>query len=322
MSATKTLETFIEENPTFWQDVDGYTFDDATGYTNTGISEDEIALIMDEFGDRYIFDDDKFARRFRNILNMTAMRFYDLERIDFTSFDPLVSEYIEQRKKTDGSRTRIMTGERDKTGSNQLSGSTTFTETPGVVETEKRKFTPGVQDTTVNTETPGVTETQINGNRHFEKAMPMSDSYSGAGMGSDGLPITSDWTNPSGQSQDKATSVLSKSGSNNTANVTSHSGFNQDDIERRKSGSDVRLDVRAQNGASSEHSSESGSINVSEGNDTKVQETGRHGLTPQDALRSAVSFLKTKSAWEWRKWELAILFKAPSYNPDNFWMYL
>ena len=47
MSSTKTLRTFLEQNPNFYDNVDGYTWEEGAGWVNTGITEHEKDIIFD-----------------------------------------------------------------------------------------------------------------------------------------------------------------------------------------------------------------------------------------------------------------------------------
>ena len=136
----KTLSEFLNDNPNFYDEADGYTYSAATGgYTNTGISEAEKELIENEFGDRYLFDDTKFARRFINQINYTALRYANLSRIELTAFDPLVADYLERRQLTDKTQSHINSSEQNKNGSFENNYTDDRTETPSVKETEKRQ---------------------------------------------------------------------------------------------------------------------------------------------------------------------------------------
>ena len=47
MRSTKTLRTFLEQNPNFYDNVDGYTWEEGAGWVNTGITEYEKDIIFD-----------------------------------------------------------------------------------------------------------------------------------------------------------------------------------------------------------------------------------------------------------------------------------
>lgn len=340
----KTLSEFLTDNPNFYDEADGYTYSTATGgYVNTGISEAEKELIENEFGDRYLFDDSKFARRFLNQINYTALRYANLSRIELTAFDPLVADYLERRQLTDKTQTRTDSSEQSKSGTFENDYTDNRTETPGVTETEQREITPGiveteerehtprVEETNTKTITPGIVETVENNERRVDKSAPMSISYNGAVAGN--IPNL-DWGNLTSQTQGDGGSQVSRTGSDTETTVTGRTGKDNDVIEKSKTGKDNEEIVRSKNGydtiadikhgegENSQHVENEGSSNLTEGKEDKVIQTGRSGLTPQEALKAAVGYLKDSNAWLWRRAELNELFKPVSYDPDNEWMYI
>ena len=171
----------------------------------------------------------------------------------------------------------------------------------------------------------------------------MSISYDGAVAGE--LPKL-DWENITAQAQgdggsrhtrqgsDTATTVTGKTGSDTDVTersktghddeqiVRSKDGHDEEQIIRGKNGHDVIADIKHGEGSNNQHTENEGSANLTEGTEDKVIQTGRSGLTPQEALRTAVGYLKDSNAWIWRRAELNDLFKPVSYNPDNDWMYI
>ena len=321
MNSTKTLTQILEENPNLYNSCDGYTYSSQAGaYVNTGITAAEKKLILDEFGDRYVFDDDKFVQRFINQLNYTALRYANMSRLEFTAFDPLVANYMERQILTDETNTRLSTGGNSKITTFANDYTDNRLETPDVTEEEERVHTPGVTDTNTRATTPDITEEGKRKDKKLEKSMPMSNSYPGA------VAVTGDlqafnWQNPSGQAEQDGASSTHRTGSENETNITYHDGHEDDDITRRRHGDISTSDIKHGDGNETSNEQISQSENGAKGVDSREIMTGRNGLTPQEALREAVSFLKTSNAWLWRRGELNELFKYPSYDPGISTMY-
>lgn len=366
VNSSKTLAEFLKENPDFYKNVDGWAWnEDTQSWQNTGITDDLKELISDEFQDRYVCDDDKFARLFRNRINNAALRYANLSRIELTTFDPLVADYMERRAITASTTAQSKSNENSKTSINSQKSDINFTETPGITEnitktekpgvsetvsetetpgvqeTRKKDSTPGVTETKNTTSNPGITEHTESGTVGVGKTAPMSVEYAAAVAGN--IPDLN-WNTLSQQEQGKTkqdvtrsgsdnqvevsskeghdieSDVLSKSGSNEKQRVSTKAGSDLMEEVRSKEGSDQRVESRQVDGNGTINDKGEESSNTAYDNDTKIIQTGRGGLTPQEALRTAVSYIKTSSAWEWMRNELNRCFMPVGYEPDDgYW---
>ena len=78
---------------------------------------------------------------------------------------------------------------------------------------------------------------------------------------------------------------------------------------------DSRNSSETLNGTKSEQGSNT------EDKEVKVIQSGRGGLTPQEALARANEYIKGASAAAWLQKELQVCFRNVTYTPDEAWMY-
>ena len=116
------------------------------------IDEATRDLISEWFGIRNVCDPDNFARFFRRKYNSCALRYAQLYRIELSSFDPLVADYIESESKGESSRTHTD----NKTGNE--SGNSTITE--GKTSSGNKTTTPSTVEETTGLRTPDLTESE------------------------------------------------------------------------------------------------------------------------------------------------------------------
>lgn len=229
VNSGKTFDEFLADNPNMYDGISGYTWDTAGNqWRDTGVSNITKTLIEEWFGLRNVCNDDNFLRYFRRKMNVTALRYAQLSRIELSSFDPLVADYVEREIIT--SNTKTATGSNSETMSGTSSGSTnqTNTRTPDLLVTEANTRTPNLSEATTGqtsgqsskthggsdtTEYDGTRSTTQGGSdtttnsgtstdNHVEmsKQAPQSIAYQGATAGN--IPSL-DWTYATAQGQAK-----------------------------------------------------------------------------------------------------------------------
>ena len=94
VNATKTLNQVLEENPAIYNNVAGYAWnEDLQSWEDVGISDATKQLIQEWFGFRTVCDDTKFPVFFKRQIDLCALRYAQLARIELSAFDPLVADY-------------------------------------------------------------------------------------------------------------------------------------------------------------------------------------------------------------------------------------
>lgn len=301
MSSTKTLRTFLEQNPNFYDNVDGYTWEEGAGWVNTGITEYEKDIIFDNYQDRYIVNDNKFARLFRERLNSTALRFAQMQRIEESAFDPLVSNYSERQLTEEGNRNIINNNNKEVNGtlgitkesSHNTNGTVNRTLTPDITETESgtkvlkgndnRSLTDRDEMNKTDVTDRDVTTNNTENNTHeltahdkavqMDKVAPQSISYEGASAPAAGNLPALDWKYATSQAQketDHSENSKDQNVSNGTesedVNLTQHSEGNKTQSEEAtKNDSETNNNERKKKGSE---------ISV-ENTDSTLSETGK-----------------------------------------------
>lgn len=334
VNSSKTFDKILEEKPNLYNGIAGYTWStDENRWVNTGVSNITKALIEEWFGLRNVCDDTHFERFFKRKMNITALRYAQLSRIELSAFDPLVAEYVEREILAENSKTTA--GTVDKTVSGTTSGTTgsQTTRTPNLTEvidrdtTGTRSNTEGgsdevERDSSHQSAQGGSDTTQTEGDandKHVEvgKAAPQSISYQGAQAGS--IPNL-DWSYITSQGQAEntthsenettttygSTTTGSDSGTETTTYGKTEHGTESgtDDQTRTQTGTETTVVSGTSSGTTSQTEGVESTGTESGSGQTHEIETGRHGLTPQEAFRTAVSYLKTSSAFEWLAREL------------------
>lgn len=338
VNSSKTFDEILEEKPDLYNGIAGYTWSsDENKWVNTGVSNVTKALIEDWFGMRKVCDDDNFERFFKRKMNITALRYAQLSRIELSAFDPLVTDYVEREEIAENRKTTA--GKVDKTTSGTTSGTTgsETTRTPNLTEVIDRDTTGTHSNTDGGTDTrehtgnraseQGGTDTTSKTNSNnsegvkVQKNAPMSIEYAGATAGQ--IPNLN-WGSMTAQAQDKATGSetgsesvqhgLTENGSDSSTDTTRYGKTEQgstsgtDDQTRTQTGNEKTVVSGTSSGTTSQKQGVESSGTESGSGQTHEIETGRHGLTPQEAFRTAVSYLKTSSAFEWLSRELEECF--------------
>lgn len=258
-------------------------------YDDIDIDAASIQSIYDWFQFREVCDDDKFDAFFRRKLACDIDQYNQLIRLQFTEFDPLVSSYHESWTKSEGTHTGSTSesGEYSKTGSNQHSDTTTYN--------SGNTHTGTVVTDSDNSQSGSNSDSSDTGS--LQRALP-----NGAGLSYGTFPDNLNWNTASGQEETKATGSSSNSSTSATdTTVTnnladSHTG--QDTVAGSGSNTDAGTD------------SKTGTTTGSDENETQYISTGRDGLTPQDALKKAMEYIRVSNAFDWLRDELESCFIA------------
>lgn len=334
VNSSKTFDEILVEKPNLYTGIAGYTWSSAENkWVNTGVSNITKALIEEWFGLRNVCDDDHFERFFKRKMNITALRYAQLSRIELSAFDPLVAEYVEREVLAENSKTTI--GSVDKTVSGTTSGTTgsQSTRTPNLTEVIDRDTT-GSHSTTDGgsdvrehegereseqggTDTTSRTGSNTSEGVQVQKNAPMSIDYAGATAGQ--IPSLN-WGSMTAQAQNKNTGSetgsesvqhgLTEEGTDSSTDTTRYGKTEQgttsgtDDQTRTQTGTETTVVSGTSSGTTSQTEGVDSTGTESGSGQTHEIETGRHGLTPQEAFRTAVSYLKTSSAFEWLAKEL------------------
>lgn len=304
----KTFDQILVEQPTLYDGIAGYAWSTSENkWVNTGVSEVCKAQIEDWFGLREVCDDTKFARFFARKMNLVALRYAQQLRIELSSFDPLVSEYIERENLSNNSKQSAGSIDKNISGSKQTSDNRTAIRTPDLTEVIDRD-TSGSH----SSEEGGSDEINRSGSKDSEtvqvqKNAPMSVEYAGAVAGE--IPKLS-WGSLTQQQQSKASESNSSDETTNYGKTTQGSDSGSEDVTKRESGTDTNVVTGSQKvGSASSEGIESSQAESASGKQHEVY-TGRHGLTPQAAFKSAVSYIKGVSSFDWLKNELEDCFMA------------
>ena len=319
VNSNKTFNEYLTDNPNLYDGVDGYTWSDAENkWVDTGVTNATKALIQEWFGMRNVCDDTKFSTMFRRKMNICALRYAQLSRIELSAFDPLVADYVERQ--TIESSTRTASGSSNHTGSGSMEqdGTDSSTRTPNLTEsvegetTGTSSNTKGGSDITTDS---GSTDTT---HKEMSKQAPQSISYAGGGVG--GALPTLDWQYATSQGQSEDNSKESKtstvqhgateSGTTGGTNeqTTTHTGTEQTVGQDTHTGTETTSHTNHAEGTHSDTAQDTTSSSETGSGDRREISTGRGGLTPQEAFSKAVSYLRTSSAFEWLRGEMEECF--------------
>ena len=220
----------------------------------------------------------------------------------------------------------------DTTDSNDRSS----TRTPNLTTTDNGT-TSSTSETDTTNHTEGENSSESAGmNASVGKQNPQSISYA-SGFDSDGMPSL-DWSYPSNQAQTKnrnetsgsnesngtGSSDTTQSGSSANTNVltgtdnTQDIGYSAGTLDTTENGTSENTetltgtDTTVESGTHSRNGSiaDEGSKDIERTTSNTKREifTGRDGLTPQAALKEAMSYIKTSSSFVWLKDQLEVCF--------------
>lgn len=314
VKATKTYQQYLEENPNFFDSMREFAWDeDEQKYVNVPVKEVTKDLIESWFGTRIVCSDADFERYFARQFNLCSLRYSQLSRIELSAFDPLVADYMEKESINNSNRTsassrensKTNTAQSDATRSNTSEGSVTNTRTPDITRTDSgtRNASDSSNDTKASEAESHSKDVAMN------KVAPQSISYAAAEAGK--LPSL-DWKYAT--AQDQRENETGSTGSESNTHTGSSEESNASTSKETGTDTSVNSSTNTTTGSDhsessgTEHGTENGSSTESGDSKTREVQTGRGGLTPQDAFKSAVAYLKTSSAWEWMRKQLEECF--------------
>lgn len=306
VNSSKTFDEILVEQPHLYDDIAGYTWDNDTNqWVNTGVSEVTKAQIEDWFGLRKVCDDEKFARFFARKMNLTAMRYAQQLRLELTTFDPLVAEYMEREILNNHSKSIAGSSEEVTSGSATHKTSNSEVRTPDLTEVIDR-------DTSASrsSEEGGQDEVNKSGSSsgesvNVQKNAPMSIEYAGATAGQ--IPNLN-WGSMTAQAQAKNSGEDSSDETTTYGKTEQGSESGTEDQTKHETGTETRvLTGSVEDGSAGSKTGSSSSAESGSGQEREIY-TGRHGMTPQAALKSAISYIKTVSSFDWLREELEECF--------------
>ena len=332
VNSSKTFDEILVEKPNLYSGIISYTWStDQNKWVQTSVPETTKALIEEWFGLRNVCDDDHFERFFRRKMNGTALRFAQLKRIELSAFDPLVANYIEREEISSSTGSHSITSEEsgsktatsEGTSTNSKSGEETTENTnvsdPQVVEFTTSTRTPDLTETNTTSGTSSETHSEDAKDVQVNKSAPMSIEYAGATAGN--IPNLN-WGTLSAQQQAEHEGGSTQSGTTSGSESRTSTGTEDNESKKWSTGVDTVTDnggrewSETDSGTNSNESSESTEGSRSESgtnSDNRTVHTidsGRSGLTPQEAFSSAVAYLKTSSAFAWLRGELEECFMS------------
>ena len=202
VKATKTYREYLNENPNLFDGMSEFAWnEDEQKYVTVTVKDATKKLIDDWFGTRIVCNDDNFDRFFSRQFNLCALRYSQLSRIELSSFDPLVSDYMEREAINNSNRTS--SSERDANKSNtsnaeinstqNSTGNDESTRTPDITRTDASTRT---NEDSSNDSKVGSSNSDSK-DKAMDKVAPMSISYENA---NGDLPNL-DWSYATSQSQ-------------------------------------------------------------------------------------------------------------------------
>lgn len=330
-----TYSEFMLDNPTFWDE-----------RLNDGdIDEATVNSIFKWFKHRIVCDDFRFDDYFDRQLDLVLPRYNKLVRLENTEFDALVNIYRERQVTDTGSETGSESNSIEKDNTVSRSGKTTTVRTPDLedetvrtpdltehgvrtpeltVEDEGETSSAGHTDNTSHTD--GTTNSNnTNDVSSVSKQNPQSISYGSSVAGE--IPAL-DWSYPSSQQQSHSESTgggsnssdgtgssdSTQGGTNHNTqtttgtdtNTTTTTGTDTSTTTRKGTEQTIQDIVDGTTTRGSDVGSKDTSLTKS--NLKREIFTGRDSLTPQDALREAMAYVKQSSAFAWLKEQLEVCF--------------
>lgn len=290
-----TYSEFLSDNPTFWND----------RLSNGDIDAATVASIEKWFRNRVVCDDFKFDNFFDRQLDLVLPRYNKLIRLENTEFDALVSIYRERQVTDTGSESGTENNSISKEGENSKSGTVTTVRTPNLrVEDSGTTSSSSSTDTTSHSE-GGTTSSGETGNSSVSKQNPQSISYGTAVAGE--IPAL-DWSYPSSQQQSKGTNSGGTTSENDGTGSSDTTQSGTSGNVQTTTGTDTTEQTSADSGTISNTETSEKGTSITTSNLKREIFTGRDNLTPQDALREAMSYVKQSSAFAWLKDSLEICF--------------
>jgi len=310
-----TYSEFMTDNPTFWND----------RLQSGDIDEATVNSIFKWFKNRIVCDDFNFETFFDRQLDLVLPRYNKLVRLENTEFDALVSVYRERQVTDTGSESgkESNTLEKENETTKSISRSTTRTpnltdrtvRTPDLTVADTGETSSTSENSTTSHNEGQTSNTSSNDTSSVSKQNPQSISYASAVAGQ--VPAL-DWSYPSSQQQSKGTTTGSGTSESDATGSSDAKQNGTSENTQRTTGTDTSTLTRTGTETTAETGSDTASGTGSEtgSKETELSKsnlrreifTGRDNLTPQDALREAMSYVKQSSAFAWLKDQLQVCF--------------
>lgn len=342
-TSTMTLSDFLEKDPTLYANAKSYVYD-TTNHEWKAIPIDESTkdILFEEFCDRYVNNDQKFKRLYIKKINGLALRYAQLRRDDLTVWDPLVADYMERQEISQANAMHESSSEDDGSKVNETSGNSQTTKDgtddsnkvnisdPQVIQFKDSLRTPDLTEQTITEGETSEDTTEHSDDRIGQKSAPMNIMYSGATAGT--LPDF-DWQSMSMQQQTIHDGEQSKQSSNDETQTHTQDGTERNESKEWSTGVDTVTDnderswneedssTDSRESSETSHGTKSEQGSNTEDKTVRSIQSGRGGLTPQEALARANEFIKSSSAAEWFKEQMQKCFRNVTYDPDDAWMY-
>lgn len=295
-NATMTFSQWLTDNPTFYDAL----------LTAGVIDQATVDNIADWFMYRTVCDDDKFSLFFGRQLNLALPRYNKLIRLENTEFDALVSDYRERQILGNHSETGTELTSLDRAGSGSDESTRVSIRTPDLTTTDdSESSTSGSTSSNDSATTQSSSSTESN-SVNVSKQAPQSVSYE-SGVTAGEIPALN-WSYMSAQQQGKSDSESTTSSSSSNDASGNSSQESESSNVNHLTGNETTNETM--NRSRLDSSSEDGSKSTEKvGSSTEREQfTGRTGLTPQEALQKAMSYVKISSSFEWLKNQLEVCF--------------
>lgn len=163
--ASKTFAEIKSENPNLYDGCVSYHWSEAHQRWDAVALDDATKELIDEwFSLRVVCNDEHFIRFFRRGINVNALRYAQLARIELSSFDPLVSWYRETQR--EGMNSSTSTGQTNEnktlsgTNAKTSGGGTVTIRTPNLTYSENENIDRDNSETHSDMRVPNLTKTE------------------------------------------------------------------------------------------------------------------------------------------------------------------
>lgn len=247
--------------------------------------------LIDYFYYRYLCDDDdKFIRYFQRNLRIHKNQYVQYLRIQNTTFDPMVSRYLERKYQDTYKRDDISTEAKQSTNNNEYTSNNSTTNT-GTIDDDRTIKNNETVSNTENT-TSNNSKTSNNKQSSIFSDMPQANVSSYTGQNIDNIDMTYASNMTVGKND------LTESGENTQA-ITGNKTLDGTTTDKNK---------QTQNLAGTSNTTFTGNNSIN--GETTVNNTTEYGLThreiytgrdntPQDLLDSAREYIVNTNAFKW-----------------------
>ena len=293
--ATTKFDEWLFDNPNFYDDMEEEGL----------IDEATIRSLERWFGLRTVCDDVYFDRFYERQLEVALPIYNKLLRLEHTDFDALVNTYRERQTSDTKTETGSETTERTLGNTDTTSETKTATRTPDLTVTDAGTTSSSSETDTSGSGTTSGTGSNTSDSKSVAKQNPQSISYTTPTLGE--IPAL-DWSYPGSQQQTDTSGSSSNSGSSTNSGTSETTSSGTTGNTNTTTGTDETVTVTS--GTRTGTGSDEGTKETEFTKDGLIREqwTGRDNLTPQEALKSAMSYVKTSSAFVWLRKELEVCF--------------